>query len=96
MLLLLLLLLPARGQDGDTSLAGIVEDLSGARIAHANITLTNSDNGFHAGAVTDGGGALFSAYSHPAVTRSRPRRPAWQIAHSLVWSYTSAGRCNCS
>ena len=34
--LALVLMLPARGQDGNTSLEGTVEDLSGARIAHAD------------------------------------------------------------
>ena len=54
--LLLLAMLPARGQDGKTSLEGIIEDLSGARIAHADVALVNSDNGYHAAAVTDGEG----------------------------------------
>src|SRR5271157_6370823 len=54
--LLLVLPLPARGQVGSTSLEGIVDDLSGARIARANVSLLNPDNGFHAQAVTDGEG----------------------------------------
>ena len=33
---------------------GIVEDLSGARSAHAEVTLLNPDNGFQTAAVTDG------------------------------------------
>src|SRR5271166_2768965 len=54
--LLLVLPLPARGQVGSTSLEGIVDDLSGARIARANVSLLNPDNGFHAEAATDSEG----------------------------------------
>ncbi len=46
----------AVAQDGNTSLEGIVEDLSGARIAHATVSLLNPDNGFHSAIPTDGEG----------------------------------------
>ena len=46
----------ALAQDGKTSLDGIVEDLSGARIAHAAVSLLNPDNGFHAAVSADGEG----------------------------------------
>ena len=52
--LALILGLPARSQDGTTTLQGLVEDLSGARIASADVALTNSDNGYRATAKADG------------------------------------------
>ena len=51
--LVLVLLLPARSQDGSTSLQGLIEDLSGARIAGAEVALANSDNGYSTAATTD-------------------------------------------
>ena len=54
--IVLVLALLARSQDGSTTLAGLVEDLSGARIAGADVTLANSDNGYRATAKTDGEG----------------------------------------
>jgi hypothetical protein len=63
--LLLVLLLPARGQDGNTSLQGTVEDLSGARIARAAVKLVNPDNGFHLEASTDGEGRFSFAMLVP-------------------------------
>jgi len=63
--LALVLMLPARGQDGNTSLQGIVEDLSGARIAHAEVTLANPDNGFHGATATDGEGRFSFAMLAP-------------------------------
>jgi outer membrane receptor protein involved in Fe transport len=57
LLTVILLFMPrVQGQDGNTSLQGIVEDLSGARIAGASVALLNPDNGFHSAAVTDGEG----------------------------------------
>ena len=73
--LLLLAMLPARGQDGNTSLEGIVEDLSGARIAHASGSLLNSDNGHQLGTVTDGEGRFAFGMLAPgryAITASAP------------------------
>ncbi|HZD30502.1 MAG TPA: carboxypeptidase-like regulatory domain-containing protein, partial [Candidatus Angelobacter sp.] len=55
-MMLLVSLQPARSQDGSTSLEGLVEDLSGARIAGAAITLLNPDNGYHSAVTTDGEG----------------------------------------
>jgi outer membrane receptor protein involved in Fe transport len=73
--LALVLLPPARGQDGNTSLEGIVEDLSGARIAGADVALANPDNGFQTAAVTDGEGRFNFAMLSPGrytVTASAP------------------------
>lgn len=73
--LVLLVNFPARAQDGNTSLAGMVEDLSGARIAHANISLLNPDNGFHAAVATDGEGRFSFPMLAPGrytVTASAP------------------------
>jgi hypothetical protein len=43
-------------QDGSTSLQGVVEDISGARIASAVITVVDPQKGFHLQAVTDAQG----------------------------------------
>jgi hypothetical protein len=82
--LLLLAILPARGQDGNTSLQGIVEDLSGARIAHGNVTLINSDNGYHASAATDGEGRF-------AFNMLAPGRYAITASASGMADFTQAG-----
>src|SRR5664279_4263294 len=63
--LVLVLKLPARAQDGNTSLQGIVEDLSGARIAHADVALLDPDNGFHSAVSTDGEGRFSFAMLVP-------------------------------
>ena len=63
--LVLVLLLPARSQDGSTSLQGLVEDLSGARIVGADVALANSDNGYRATAKTDGEGRFHFAMLAP-------------------------------
>jgi hypothetical protein len=73
--MVLVLMLPARSQDGSTSLEGLVEDLSGARIAAANVALANSDNGYRVAAKTDGEGRFHFAMLAPgiyAVTVSSP------------------------
>ncbi len=73
--LVVVLLLPARSQDGSTTLAGSVEDLSGARIAGADVGLTNSDNGYLITAKTDGEGRFRFAMLTPgtyAATVSAP------------------------
>jgi Carboxypeptidase regulatory-like domain/TonB dependent receptor-like, beta-barrel len=73
--LVLVLLLPARSQDGTTSLEGLVEDLSGARIAGADVALANSENGYRVTAKTDGEGRFRFAMLTPgayAATVSAP------------------------
>jgi hypothetical protein len=65
-LVLVLFLLPVCGQDGSTSLQGIVEDLSGARIAGAEVRLLNPNNGFRSVAATDGQGHFSFAMLAPA------------------------------
>jgi len=65
--LVLVLPLPALGQVGSTSLEGIVDNLSGARIARANVSLLNADNGLHARAVTDSEGR----FSFPIIAPGR-------------------------
>ena len=59
-LLALALLAPARGsaQDGSTSLQGVIEDASGARIPAAVIIVSDPSRGFRLQAVTDGQGAF--------------------------------------
>src|SRR5271165_6036900 len=61
----LVLVLPARSQDGSTSLEGMVEDLSGARIAGADVALANSDNGYRGTTKTDGEGRFHFAMLAP-------------------------------
>jgi hypothetical protein len=40
-------------QDGSSALNGVVEDLTGARVASAAVTIANPENGFHREAVAD-------------------------------------------
>src|SRR5271167_1384839 len=63
--MVLVLMQPARSQDATTSLAGLVEDLSGARIAGAEVALANSDNGHRVTAKTDGEGRFHFAMLSP-------------------------------
>ena len=63
--LFLLLMRPARGQDGSTTLEGIIEDLSGARLAHAQVTVLNPDNGYRAETAADGEGRFRFAMLAP-------------------------------
>ncbi len=54
--LFILLTPPALAQDGSTSLQGLVEDASGARVASAAITIADPAKGFRLDAVTDAQG----------------------------------------
>ncbi|MGB8769034.1 MAG: TonB-dependent receptor, partial [Candidatus Korobacteraceae bacterium] len=47
---------PTLAQDGSTSLQGVIEDASGARIPSATITVVDPARGFHLQAVTDAQG----------------------------------------
>src|SRR3974390_103987 len=73
--LLLLSIIPARSQDGNTSLDGLVEDLSGARVAGGSVQLMNPDNGFRGTATSDGEGRFHFAMLAPGrynITVSAP------------------------
>ncbi len=50
--------LPQQGfaQDGSSALNGVVEDITGARVASAAVTVANPENGFHREAVADAAG----------------------------------------
>jgi hypothetical protein len=56
--LLIVLLLPLRpfAQDGSSALSGVVEDITGARVASAAVSVANPENGFHREAVADAAG----------------------------------------
>src|SRR5271166_5997886 len=56
--LLIVLLLPPRtfAQDGSSALNGVVEDITGARVASAAVAVANPENGFHREAVADAAG----------------------------------------
>src|SRR5271166_4056663 len=43
-------------QDGSSALNGVVEDITGARVASAAVTVANPENGFHREAVADAAG----------------------------------------
>jgi len=55
-ILLVLLSHLLTAQDGSSSLNGIVEDITGARVVSAAVTVANPEKGFHREAVTDGAG----------------------------------------
>jgi len=78
--LALVLMLPARAQDGNTSLQGIVEDLTGARIAHADVTLIDPDNGFHSAVSTDGEGRFSFAMLAPGRYTVAASAPGMAVA----------------
>jgi hypothetical protein len=78
--LVLVLMLPARAQDGNTSLQGIVEDLTGARIAHADVTLLDPDNGFHSAVSTDGEGRFSFAMLAPGRYTLAASAPGMAVA----------------
>lgn len=62
-------------QDGSTSLQGIIEDSSGARIAAASVTVSDPSRGLRLHAVTDGQGGFNFAMLPPGrydVTASSP------------------------
>src|SRR5208282_3432450 len=46
----------ALAQDGSSALNGAVEDVTGARVASAAVTVANPENGFHREAVADSSG----------------------------------------
>jgi len=52
-------------QDGSTSLQGIIEDASGARIVAASITVTDASRGLRMQTVTDGQGGFNFAMLPP-------------------------------
>ncbi len=58
--LLLVFLLPrhALAQDGSSALNGIVEDITGARVASAAVSVVNPENGLHREAVADAAGTF--------------------------------------
>lgn len=71
----LALSIPCAAQDGSTSLQGIIEDASGARIASAGIVITDPSRGFRLEAKTDGQGAFNFGMLPPGrydVTASAP------------------------
>ena len=43
----------ALAQDGSSALNGVVEDVTGARVASAAVTIANPENGFHREVVAD-------------------------------------------
>jgi Carboxypeptidase regulatory-like domain len=55
---LTLFFLPVRvtAQDGSSGLSGVVEDITGARVASAVVTVANPENGFHREVVADHSG----------------------------------------
>src|SRR5579863_7904886 len=64
-----------RSQDGSTSLQGVIEDSSGARIAAASITVSDSSRGLQLKTVTDGQGSFNFGMLPPGrydVTASAP------------------------
>lgn len=63
--LILVLSCDLTAQDGSTSLQGIIEDSSGARVVAASITVTDASRGLHMHTVTDGQGGFNFAMLPP-------------------------------
>ena len=62
-------------QDGSTSLQGVIEDATGARIAAASITVSDPNRGLHLKTITDGQGTFNFGMLPPGrydVTASAP------------------------
>ena len=78
--LTLVLMLPARGQDGNPSLQGIVGDLSGARIVRAEVTLINPENAFRSSVSTDGEGRFNFAMLVPGRYTVEASAPGMAVA----------------
>ena len=55
----------ALAQDGSAALNGVVEDISGARVASAAVTVANPENGFHREVVADASGNFSFAMLQP-------------------------------
>src|ERR1019366_755537 len=56
---------PTLAQDGSASLQGVIEDISGARVAGASITVLDSTRGFRSEAVTDAQGQFIFGMLSP-------------------------------
>ena len=87
--------LPA--QDGSTSLQGIIEDVIGARIAGAAITVSDSSRGLQLRTVTDAEGTFDFGMLPPGrydVTASAPGMTTRPAAGSNYWS-AECRWCNC-
>ncbi len=58
--LLLLIFLPCHvlAQDGSSALSGVVEDITGARVASAAVSVVNPENGLHREALADAAGTF--------------------------------------
>ena len=58
--LLLLIFLPCHvlAQDGSSALSGVVEDITGARVASAAVSVINPENGLHREALADAAGTF--------------------------------------
>ena len=80
-----------RAQDGSTSLQGVIEDASGARIATAAITITDSSRGFRLQAVTDAQGTFIFGMLPPGAMTSALPLPEWRRKPAAPWSRLSAG-----
>src|ERR1035438_4043985 len=76
LILLLSLAVPYRviAQDGSASLQGVVEDVSGARIAGASITVLDPARGFRTEAVSDAQGQFVFAMLSPGRYDMRDRK----------------------
>jgi len=95
--LALVLMLPARGQDGNTSLQGIVEDLTGARIAHAEVTVLKTRTmAFITRPRLMAKAASVLPCWLPDAIPSQRRRQEWRLPASPVWNCTLAARCSCN
>jgi Carboxypeptidase regulatory-like domain len=97
---LLLVFLPPHhvfAQDGSSALNGVVEDITGARVASAAVVVANPENGFHREAVADAAGNFIFGMLQPgryivsAWTNGMQPQPALRLNSMSA----EPSRCNC-
>src|ERR1700690_1309050 len=73
------LLVSLHAQDGSSALNGVVEDVTGARVAAARVTVANPENGFRRQAATDATGNFSFAMLPPGRYTVSATAPGMEI-----------------
>jgi hypothetical protein len=77
------LLVSLHAQDGSSALNGVVEDVTGARVAAARVTIANPENGFRRQAATDATGNFSFAMLPPGHYTVSATAPGMEIVRRL-------------